>query len=475
VETEVSRITDQPAFEYLEQTSQWIASAPGVFFWAGEHSVLVHGFAVCQQIPRRVYVGLEPIGASNDLQLEIAGGDDGSGLFYDRDSRNFVPMQFPRGEWSFASFVPDLLISERTKERIQELATHLGLRGRFRLRVLSEFRPGAGLAWSGAFAAALTGALFAAAGRLPDNRWSFPWKDDLLLAEINAWAWELERWLQGGSASGYGTLCAMVECTVPQLYTLQPKDPQQSVASGLHSPGRLVEALTAATTPVTDESALVNCLPLDFCIVYTGVGKSTAASISRVSSSLPTILDSAIEAVRSVPAALPWVDGGDHIEGESNIKGVALHRILIDGVHTSTLRVLGELVRAFRASPDDSMLESLAAAVDAVAGGLSQIGLDWPHAELVRAAIIRSAWPNASQIGIKPTGGGHGGSVFFLYPRMTWRNDGELADVNSLGGRLLRELESLKVILGRSVSLDWCSSRDGFEGGGLQLSSKRMP
>lgn len=470
------KIADQPTFDYLKQTSQWIASAPGVFFWAGEHSVLTHGLAVCQQIPKRAYVGLEPIGASKDLQLEIAGVDDGSGLFYDRKSHSFLPMQFPRGEWSFAPFAPDLLISERSREHLQELATHLALHGRFRLRILSEFRPGAGLAWSGAFAAALTGALFAAAGRLKDNPWSFPWQDELLLHEVNSWAWELERWLQGGSASGYGTLCALVKCVAPQLYTLQlrePRDARSSIASELRSSRRLVEKLIAATTPVMDDDALDNRLSLDCCLIYTGVGKSTAASISRVSSKLPAVLDSAIEAARTVQTALPWLDDHDHAEGASYREGAALHRILIDGVHTSTLRVLGELVRTVSGTtPNDSTLESLAASIDAVAGGLSQIGLNWPHAELVRAAIIRSAWSNLSNVGIKPTGGGHGGSLFFLYPPTTWSNDGEVAIADSPGARLLQELESLKEVLGPEVSLDWCSSRDGFEGGGLRLWSK---
>jgi len=141
-----------------------VVSAPGVFFWAGEHTVLDGAVAVVQQVPLRVFVGLEPLGPVRGTEpcliLDTGKPLTSRGLSHHVYRRDHLaePCDFsaPQRETNLRKVaeVANLLFKDLC--RVKGASTPIQ---RFRIRTASESRPGGGVNWSGAFSIALVTAL----------------------------------------------------------------------------------------------------------------------------------------------------------------------------------------------------------------------------------------------------------------------------------------------------------------------------
>jgi len=141
-----------------------VVSAPGVFFWAGEHAVLDGAVAVIQQVPLRVYVGLEPLGPASTLEPSLLLDPPTAGPLRDvphhvyRHASLAVPCDFSVRHREVnirkVAEVANLLFKDLCR-----LSTGAVPECRFRVRTASEMRPGGGVDWSGAFSVALVTAI----------------------------------------------------------------------------------------------------------------------------------------------------------------------------------------------------------------------------------------------------------------------------------------------------------------------------
>jgi hypothetical protein len=283
------------AYERLWQRSHWVASSPGVFIWAGEHVALDGALLVCQQVPLRVYVGLEdlPEVGGHDFSLRL-GSEDGDHKAFDMSAGRFVSFQ-----WKARSVRDDWAVTREGFSRdleavLNALALYLQLRRRFVVRTLHELPREGGADWSGAFSAALVGALFAAAGlggdidRTLRNCEPGRESESELLAALNQWAWRVERILHGGRASGYGTTASIARLAQPLLFT------GKEISQTLQSDSQGV-SLEAHYVPLCTTQEWYAHAGFDYGLIDTGVAKCTAARIGDVRTHLAEELHVALK------------------------------------------------------------------------------------------------------------------------------------------------------------------------------------
>jgi hypothetical protein len=452
--------------------SEFVASAPGVFFWAGEHAVLSGALAICQQVPLRVYVGLEYVNHHRGFDVLVAPKPEHQ--MYEYQTDRFRPVGWLPGRGGEGAAITSGGLSDDLKGVLTRLADHLGLTGTFIFRSLHELRRESGSDWSGALSSAFTGAMFAAAGALQhQHAWSTDWFHDQVLAECNSWAWELERIFHGGFASGYGTLCSMAPWPYPQLYSISwrdqgdlRRDPSQAIARE----ERLADRLDAKSLPISEGTPWgEHGPPCDYGLIYTGKTKDTATAIHWVSVELPRILGSGFDLVCErwpTTAGRPF----DFQSGPLNawqeelnrpVEGAVLQRTLLEGLGVAGIRVAAALFSLSGVEKAGTFdLAALASSVEGVGGGITEVGLNWHEADLVRAALLRAMWSEREKVGVKPTGGSKGGHVLFVCPELEWE-DGEPVP-GSASERLLKELEAKpSPDSDLRFSLDWCRHRDG--------------
>lgn len=473
---------------------QWVASAPGVFFWAGEHAVLSGGIAVCQQIPLRVYVGLElvdPARQEFDLRPSAQAKDHRELVSGNFGNVTWAPSTEKRGVGESRPIASSEL-SPEMNDVLRRLANELELFGSYEFRSLHELRRAWGSGWSGAFSSALVGALFAATNKIePGDAWK---ADGQRIAECNRWAWEFERIFHGGFASACATLVGMRSCAAPQLYAMgwrkncpddkssdYSKDPQHLDEPPIPRDQLLADRLSANSVPLCADDEwqeYTDRLGLDFGLISSGREKTTATSIGKTTKELEAHFRKALAtAIERWPAL--DVDGptGPYTlrdgpmfrtrQEHGGLRPVDMRFLLMEALAVSGILVTEAL--ASLVSGSTFHLKELAEGLDRVAAGLSQMGLGWKEADLVRAALLEALWADSKCVGLKPTGGAHGGYLLFVAPRLcgSWR-DG-FPQEGSLGAALVEALAGLKPLSEHVASLDWCNSRDGLDGRGLQV------
>lgn len=466
-----------------------VVSAPAVFFWAGEHVVLDGGLAVIQQIPLRVYVGIQPVqpvepGSPARLLGFFEEAETGTGrpapshMFRERDEDgNYVSATCDfRGESRAPTIrkvqqVADLLLADLCSQTTDE-------RGRFKYRVWSrsEIPPGSGANWSGAFATALTVAMLLAVDRgfgeyarnnQADGRihWGNKRLPELVaepsgwFAKCNRWAWILESTFHEGAASGYGTLGSLAPTTLPVVYqrapstefsgrfprsvltdrepfgTISPRDIYAKIKTKLGPTGKTplpFRAISLRDGVLSRELPVEGALeyPFFFGLIDSGWPKSTGAIIRQASTERSKHLASCLGLTRDLrfePAPPGWPpdagilpfmlkrkDVGASAKAECMLHPVAYEALMVDALVT-----LHALKGIYESSEDRvaDCLETLLKAVTQTHGGLEQLGLCWPRASAVCAAL-HAAFPPAPMTGApsvaaKLTGAGGGGCMVF--------------------------------------------------------------
>jgi nucleoside phosphorylase len=461
------------------ESCDWVASAPGVFFWTGEHAVLSGALAICQQIPQRVYVGIKRLNRQDKFHLDVGQNPDDH-MQYDHETGRFNPVTWTKTGKGGKEAAPILSDHLRTDfhDAVSEIARKLSLSGLYAFKSVHELRWSSGADWSGAFAAALTGALYSAAGRCNvETKWKDEWWHDPFLNEINADAWELDRIFHSPFASGYGVVCSTAPCSALQLYALRWRDSQnagQDPSQRIDSNRRLIDFLEPIVMPFCRSLEWQRVASnFDVGLIFTGVHKNTSESIRRTFK-LADEMSLGLELARSVcanrrykPFAMQYGPMYDLLADNSKTyTKEMLHRLQMEALAGAGLRVLQTL------SPilENEAIETqyLADALNSVNGGLLQLGLGWPEADLVRATVIRAFWHDRSRVAIKPTGGARGGYVVLFCPELEWTETGRPKPGNP-SVELVRELDSLAKEHKLPISLDWIESRDGLDGDGLRI------
>lgn len=491
-----SALSERHEHEY-GRIKEWPhASAPGVFFWGGEHVVL-HGFpGFCQQVPLRVWVAMQRVRAGAELQFEFV--TDGQ-YFLDYMLDSFVTGESASSEYDFeAESVHGVL------ELLKTEGESLGVTGLFRIRSLHELKPGSGCNWSGAFAASMLGAFLASSGLLtPENLTEESWCKKTVssndadpqqppyasLVSFHRTAWKLENVLHRERASGYGTLCSAMQVRAPIVYVSSQRGwpsarPVQAACDGLDQ----LSFFAADTGPIYGHSwfdpnssrdRLSSGLPIVSGLIHTGVPKSTSDSIvrtERLEGALQATVESSIRAAsatrvaESVGASNPWIE----VLTGGGISATGLRHSLVAALATSVLHLGSSLMNLLSDLSDaagnartgiqteeiNGRVEDLASAIRRVQGGLEQLDLGWPEATRVTSVLEQWARDHKCEdhTGAKLTGGGGGGMMLFV----TKPSNGLVMEIN-------KALEASFQNWNRTPIVVWLSSVDGFDGSGLKV------
>ena len=120
----ISKRLSEP-YNDLLSGRRWLASSPGVFFWAGEHAVLRGGLATCQHVPLRVWVGITPHTRKGDPEV-LAYRDPEHHLFLmpetEAHEEHFAPI---------ANFMESASMASKLR-RVAALARENGIEGEIR-------------------------------------------------------------------------------------------------------------------------------------------------------------------------------------------------------------------------------------------------------------------------------------------------------------------------------------------------------
>lgn len=254
-----------------------VVSAPGDFFWSGEHSILYGGLAIKQHLPLRVYVGLEP---SNLPGLTID------------EILAFVPSRFSFEPWATSAI--------KKKEVIEFLNQWLknsrwNTKKGFKINAIHEVPTNCALDSSGACSAALTTALFLASNLTSSkiiDRWNqlpvcqlFSDKD---FDQIFRTAWKIDYLARSGFATGAPCFIPLAHSPFPIVYFTDKKTEEISnldiIDQKKYFGFRIDELVNLGATNHLDLGAMSEW-PIDFGLIYSGdVGhtESTLKSFKEV-------------------------------------------------------------------------------------------------------------------------------------------------------------------------------------------------
>lgn len=449
-----------------------VASSPGVFFWAGEHAALDGSIAICQHIPLRVYVGLEPFRISRKGGEEISFGDS---LAYNAIQQKFIePLPNPELDAKrpqIIGMVKQICDLEKFKCRD------------FRIHILSEYPSSAGCNWSGAFSTALVIAMF----ELNDSNskihfaekvkeWNNKHSSELvqtgsLFDKCNRGAWRLESIFHGGPdcASGYGTFCSMISTAQPILYSniASEKDKDFDFIDERKYLGARFCELFGIKEDYDWPSIL-------FGLIYSGVQRETEKSI-KCSRALKDPLEKAKQTVQQLRTKLKTTADAARIEIDKlpviklcneAMDGVSLLKNYRKSLMTNVTDVFSSLCTLISdgLGVEENNLQSLARSLKGIEGNLHQLGQDWFLGQMVSLNFYELAkhcgvWDKSA---IKITGGGGGGMMFFVTKRSGEHEGSMEKNISKMVMNIRKKRQS-------EAFLVWLSTTDLLEKEGVRI------
>ncbi len=202
-----------------------IMSTPGTFFLAGEKAIVHKAPATCMKIPRRVYVGLKKQNNSTLASIHW----ENSTVMVQKSEK--LPFKTSKWDRKYPNFINALVAASVAYHAV----TGTNLSTSYQLHILSEWGSGSGLGWSGAFSAALAGALLMSEDKIGDPK-KWPTDDPVQLAShpefytVMQLGWCIESVLHGGRASGSAVCGSLLGTGLPYFYGISG-DPKENMPS----------------------------------------------------------------------------------------------------------------------------------------------------------------------------------------------------------------------------------------------------
>jgi mevalonate kinase len=203
-------------FKNFFKDCEIVMSAPNVFFYVGEHTVLRGTPSVVQAMPTRVYVGIKK-GLRRGRKIDIKIYDNGK-----LETSTLTGVEPIIGNTQIDAYIKVNFSTQRLLNR------YLNLINKLSIKVLSDIYPGSGANWSGAYSSALSACIYfyiikeytfseinqvITEWSIGDNR-----KSNKHFLEVNSLAFFLETAFHGGSASGYGSYISLLGNKTPVIY-----------------------------------------------------------------------------------------------------------------------------------------------------------------------------------------------------------------------------------------------------------------
>ncbi len=430
-----------------------VVSAPGSFYWFGDHADRYGELAVKQKIPLRAYVGLE---ATDEPTWTLA------------DSIFLVPS-----ERKFRRFSRHTPRNKRLLQLLADFAQTLGMKSPYRVHTLTEIPIDCGISSWAAVSAALSLALHLKTGIVTAadvERWNSAPLEQLTVAgssfdQVFKMAWKLELIFNADSSAGAGVFAAMASSAFPVMYMTEKRVDAQSAKASNRMPidfgdeYHLLDHVKYWGFRLHEFFGLRSTenWPLDFGLLYAG-STTSAEFVIRSANDAQLALKDATEsfvaiAQKKIPdnhETLPpflmrtrenstisaW-DAMLAVLGNTSIEGVIAFRQIFDRGYT------------------EKAIDDLFDAIYRYNSFLSLFRVTTPTLRLIRHYLKKAATKEETTLASKITGAGRGGDILFATPLHTFEHSME-----SL-------LKALREKVDSRIWLDYASWLDGYEELGL--------
>ena len=421
------RKTFPEIYQDLFSKSSVVASAPGAFWWTGEHGVLEGNLAILQKIPRRVYVGIEPTSGG---EVKI-----GSFLTFSSMDKKFI-----------SSFIEEPVATK--------LLTYLKewpeiKMGGIILHILSEIPYGRGMNSSGAFAVALATALHIFWKKLdPEEikKWRYLPTNKLLKKQsfhhlLNA-SWKLESIFHGDLTSGATVISPMIGGDYPTICFPPHQDIDHAQDHWLtHYKHLDNKKITAARLNEFFKFKSLPSWSFDYGLIYSGESRSTSAIVQTAITrrrELFDVLKNASQLNLPKPYSMPNTHSWSSY---------------MDALKINSLEILLNFKEVFEKGLSEKVMHDFFISINRYQDLLNVVTFHSAAIESIENHLrqIVFDYGNEYGIGIKTTGGGLKGNILFVTAYQGIRDS-----VNGI-------LDMLSKRLNLKFTLDYASWLDGIE------------
>ncbi|MFH1088290.1 MAG: hypothetical protein V1719_00405, partial [Patescibacteria group bacterium] len=428
-------------FQELFSNCQIIASAPGDFFWAGEHGILYGGLGVVQHIPLRSYMGLKP-NSVNCFRLV--------------GFKSYIPSrsQFENINFGIYDFsqMNELLTAEKNKITTKEIG--------FDIYGVSEIPISCGLNAIGASSAALAMAFFIALGELtheeikswqnipPSQLCKYATKFD----RVFRLAWKINVILHGKACSTIRTFAPLVYSSLPIFSGSNRIHNQTNAAEGVDH----TAYWAGGFAEIVNTKNIVNW-PIDIAIIYSGEKRPTgflANTTEETRVSLETVSQEIQSQIKNLSNATPDTPFLCNISMEN-----MLWFNYWNAMFTISLEIFYALRQVFATATGGDNVGHLLRAIRKHNHGLRLMNLTslWTQ-QVILAMKNYSRHHGQMTAGIKLIGGGQSGDILFVTP------------FNEMRDHITDMIEQIKhEDPTKPVHLDYASWQDGLEPEGAKL------
>jgi len=443
-----------------------VISAPGNFLWAGNYGLLSGSLGVTQNLPLRVYVGLE----------ETCGGQVIFGKCFVFDSQ----------EHKFIDYKMNQTIKEEVslflEEEFKKILTQRKFKG-LKIHLLSEMPIGYGVNASGALAAALVSAAFLHYQLLaPSELINFSISQTEKLIKNNLFnrlfrfAWKLESIFHGGLTSGVGAFTPFIGGRSPIAYFIEEPladgDEKKSggikffcdIGQGVQKNFNLIDRMRFNAFRVSELSVDKRefFFPFDF-----GLINSSASGASIIANRALECMGEMLQETEPFfqKIFIPYLEQRGFTRSAifketfspnpaQKVWGSLLH--IISTFSVNILFALHQLNRKYFSASD---FGRLAENLNKYQNIYRIVGTSSLFTERLYSLLeqkVRSLNYECG-VGFKLTNNTHGGFIIFV--------------INShrLRKKIFEVVEEVKKEIKESITVDWISWRDGLENEGIKI------
>ncbi len=441
-----------------------VVSAPGSFYWFGDHADRYGELGIKQKVPLRGYVGLQATAGS-------------SWTF--GDGWQFIPS-----DSRYKKFVRHTPRMKRVAELLTNEARRLGLPGNYRISTITEIPVSCGVASWAAIAAALATAVYVQSGQATIEeieRWSTLPTLTLTIAgsvfdRIFRLAWKIEALHNADASSGSAVFTALVNSTLPMVYTTEKRSgdrtnhPDSHIPTDIGDDYQLLDSIQYWGYRLDEFFSLKTTenWPVDFGLIYSGSSSSAEFAI-RAAKDAQFELDD----LQAEMLAISTKNISNQVQGVPSFLE-RLRRQPPFGLWESRLAALGgisiEGVMAFKQLFDrgytNRAVQNLFHAIDQYQSHLKIFGVTTPTLRKIKHELVKLAISEETTMAAKVTGTGLGGDIIFVTPLYTFEHS-----IDHL-------MKNLRERVDARAWLDYASWLDGYEERGVvieqHLSAQRL-